>query len=137
MIQPTINYLAVLVAAIASFVIGMIWYGPLFGKAWMKLMNFTPKSIKSMKMSPTRSMLFGFIAALVTAYVLSHFVDYLEVTTFAGAAQLAFWFWLGLVAPVQLGSYLWEGKPIKLFVLNTLHNLVSLIVMTAIVAVWT
>lgn len=136
MAEVMINYLAVLVASIASMAIGMIWYGPLFGKQWMKIMGFTPKSVKKMKVSPSRAMTLGFIATLVTAYVLSHFVDYLAATTFATSAQLAFWLWLGLVAPMQLGSYLWEGKPIKLFVINSLHYLVSLIVMTWILAVW-
>ena len=134
--MAVINYLAVLVAAIASMALGMLWYGPLFGKLWMKLSGITPQSMKKMKLTPKAAMTLGFIGTLVTAYVLSHFVDLLSVTTWSGAAQFAFWAWLGLVAPVQLGAYLWEGKPFKLFVLNTAYNLVVLIVMTGIVAVW-
>ena len=134
--MAVINYLAVLVAAIASMALGMLWYGPLFGKLWMKLSGITPQSMKKMKLTPKAAMTMGFIGTLVTAYVLSHFVDLLGVTTWSGAAQFAFWAWLGLVAPVQLGAYLWEGKPFKLFVLNTAYNLVVLIVMTGIVAVW-
>ena len=134
--MAVINYLAVLVAAIASMALGMLWYGPLFGKLWMKLSGITPQSMKKMKLTPKAAMTMGFIGTLVTAYVLSHFVDLLGVTTWSGAAQFAFWAWLGLVAPVQLGAYLWEGKPFKLFMLNTAYNLVVLIVMTGIVAVW-
>ena len=136
MTEIMINYWAVLVAAIASFVIGWIWHGPLFGRQWMKLSGMTPQKMKSMKMSPARSMTFGFIAMLVTAYVLAHFVDMLSVTTLGGAAQFAFWAWLGLVAPVQIGVWLWEGKPFNLFLLSTAYQLVVLIVMTGIVAVW-
>ncbi|HLD39833.1 MAG TPA: DUF1761 family protein, partial [Candidatus Nanoarchaeia archaeon] len=33
------NYLAVLVAAIAAYVVGFLWYGPVFGKKWMALMG--------------------------------------------------------------------------------------------------
>ena len=134
--MAVINYLAVLVAAIASMALGMLWYGPLFGKLWMKLSGITPQSMKKMKLTPKAAMTLGFIGTLVTAYVLSHFVDLLSVTTWSGAAQFAFWAWLGLVAPVQLGAYLWEGKPFKLFVLNTVYNLLVLIVITGIVAVW-
>ncbi len=136
MADVMINYLAVLAAAVASMVLGMLWYGPLFGKLWMKLSGITPQSMKKMKLTPKAAMTMGFIGTLVTAYVLSHFVDLLSVTTWSGAAQFAFWAWLGLVAPVQLGAYLWEGKPFKLFVLNTAYNLVVLIVMTGILAVW-
>lgn len=42
-IQASINYLAVLIAAVASMIIGFLGYGPLFGKAWMRLMNFDKK----------------------------------------------------------------------------------------------
>lgn len=132
-----INYWAVLGAAVASFVIGFLWYGPLFGKQWMKLAGITPASMKKMKVTPVRAMSIGFIAVLVTAYVLSNFVHVLGIMTLAAAVQFAFWTWLGLVAPVQLGSYLWEGKPFKLFVLNTAHNLVALIIMSGILAFWT
>jgi hypothetical protein len=131
-----INYWAVLGAAVASFVIGMLWYGPLFRKPWMKLAGITPASMKKMKVTPARAMSIGLVATLLTAYVLSNFVHVLGIMTWAAAAQFAFWVWIGLVAPVQLGSYLWEGKPFKLFVLNTAHNLVSLIIMSGIVAVW-
>lgn len=136
MAEILVNYWAVLCAALAGFVIGWIWYGPLFCKQWMKLAGITPASMKKMKMTPAKAMTFGFVSVLVTAYVLSHFVDLLSVTTWGGAAQFAFWAWLGLVAPVQFGVVLWEGKPFKLFLLNTAHNLVVLIVMSGILAVW-
>jgi hypothetical protein len=102
----------------------------------MKMVGITPKSMKKMKLTPAKAMTIGFIAALVTAYVISHFVDLLSVTTFGGGAQFAFWAWLGLVAPVQLGVWLWEGREFKLFVMNTAHTLVSLIVMSGILAIW-
>jgi hypothetical protein len=130
------NYWAILGAAVASFVIGMLWYGPVFGKLWMKLAGITPKSMKRMNLTPVAAMSMGFIASLVTAYVLSHFAKMLSIATWGYAANFAFWAWLGLVAPVQLGVFLWEGKPFKLFLLNTAYSLVVLIVMTGIVAVW-
>ena len=45
-----VNYVAVLAAAIASFVIGALWYSPmLFGKMWMKLSNVSGKEVKKAK----------------------------------------------------------------------------------------
>jgi hypothetical protein len=78
----------------------------------------------------------GFVATLVMAFVLAHFVDYVEATTIGAAAQLAFWVWLGFSAPLLLGSFLWEGRPLRLWVLNAAYRLVELIVMAAILAVW-
>ena len=129
-----INYIAILVAALASMVIGMLWYGPLFQKQWMKLAGITPQGMKKMKLSPMAAMSMGFVASLVTAYVLSVFVG--GVMAWTAAANFVFWIWLGFVAPVQLGVFLWEGRSFKLFILNTSYSLVTLVVMAGILAAW-
>src|SRR3972149_7558613 len=90
-----VNYIAVLVATIVSFGFGFLWYGPLFGKAWMKMMGFTEKSMKGMKTSMGKSMAFGFVGLLVTSFVLSLFVDFLKATTIMDALVVGFLIWLG------------------------------------------
>ena len=45
-----INWIAVLVAAVSAFMIGGIWYGPLFGKKWMELVGKTEEDIKDANM---------------------------------------------------------------------------------------
>ena len=131
-----INYLAVLVAAIASMALGFLWYGPLFGSQWKKLMNFTDKSMKAVKLTPAQAMAGGFTTTLIMSYILAHFVDYTQSATFVDGAIAGIWLWLGFIATVQLGSVLWEGKPVKLYVINTLHYLAALVVMGGILAVW-
>ena len=130
-----INYLSVLVAAIAAFALGAVWHGPLFGKLWMKLSGITMQSMKKMKVTPTKSMSLGFVSLLVASYVVAYFVKLLGYNTFAGGAQFAFWAWLGLVAPVNFGAYLWEGKSLKLASFNALYRLVELIVIAGVTAV--
>ncbi len=49
MIQVPINYLAVVVAAIANMVLGFLWYGSLFGKQWIKLSGFTAEAMNEAK----------------------------------------------------------------------------------------
>lgn len=130
------NYLAVLAAAIAAMTIEFLWYGPLFGKEWKKLMGFTDKSMKEMKMTPMQAMIGGFVTTLIMSYILAHFIDYTQSATFADGAVAGIWIWLGFIATVQLGIVLWEGKPVKLYAINTLHYLAALIVMGGILAVW-
>ena len=129
-----INYLAVVGAAVASMIIGFLWYGPLFGNQWKKLMNFTDKSMK--KMTPVQAMIGGFISTLIMSYILAHFIDYTQAATFMDGAVAGIWLWLGFIATVQIGSVLWEGKPLKLYAINTLHYLVTLVIMGGILAVW-
>ena len=134
----TINYLAVLVAAVASMVIGMAWYSPfLFGKMWMQLSGITEAKIKeAKKKGMAQSYVMAFVGSLVMSYVLAHFVQYAGATDVMGGLMAGFWAWLGFIATVLLGSVLWEGKPVKLYVLNIAEYLVALLVMGAILAVW-
>ena len=132
-----VNYLAVLVAAIASMVVGFLWYGPLFGKMWMGLMNFDKKKMnEAKKKGMGKTYVLAFVTSLIMSYVLAHFVNYVQAKTIADGVVLAFWLWLGFFATTQLGMVLWEGKPVKLYLINTLHYLVTLGVMSAILAVW-
>ena len=139
MAQPVINYLAVLAAAVVSFVIGWVWHSPvLFGKAWMKLSNMDKKKIEEHKKSGKMgsSLFFQFVATLITGYVLAYFVGYAGAKTAMDGVVLGFWVWFGFFATTQLGMVLWENKPFKLYLINTLHYLVTLAVMGAILAVW-
>lgn len=132
----TINYLAVLVAAIVNMVVGSLWYGPVFGKTWMGLMGFTPESMKNMKLSAMQAMALGFVTSLIMAYVLAHFVFMSGAIDAGGALTLAFWIWLGFMLTTAASSFLWEGKPFKLFVLNAAEQFVALLLMTLVITLW-
>lgn len=132
----TINYLAVLVAAIAVMGLGMLWYGPLFGKQWMELMGLTPERMKSMKLSPKMSVTFSSLASLVMVYVLAHFVEALSAEDALSSLALAFLIWFGFIATTTVNSVLYEEKPWKLYLLNLAYYFVALLVATVIIALW-
>jgi len=132
----TINYWHAVVAAIVAFVIGGLWYGPLFGKTWMKLSGVTMKKTKEGKKKASKSMVIGFILTAVTAFALSCILAHTQAGTMAEALQVAFVLWLGFMMPVEAGSVIWEGKPFKLLALNALHSLVTVFVMAAIIFAW-
>lgn len=132
----SINYVAVLLAAVASFVLGALWYSALFGKSWMKLMGFDQRKLQGMKKGVWKSYAAGFVAALVMSYVLAHFVKYAQAATALEGIAAGFWVWLGFVATIMLGAVIWEGKPPKLYAINAGYYLVSLALMGAILAVF-
>ncbi len=138
MIVISVNLIAVLIAALASMVIGMLWYSPfLFAKPWLQASGLNEKKLKATKgTTMARTMLIAFFSNLLMSYVLAHFVDYTSATTAFMGAQTGFWLWLGFIMPVQLGSVLWEQKPAEFFLINTAHQLVNLLVMGALLAVW-
>lgn len=133
----TINYLAVVGAAVLSMVIGSLWYGPIFGKMWLGLMGFGPEKMEEMK-KKNMSKLYAcaLVGSLATAYVLAHFVSVWGAVDISGAFQLAFWIWLGFVATVMLSSVLWEGKSWKLYCLNAAYQLVTLFGMALVLVYW-
>lgn len=135
MIEIAVNYWAVLVAAIANMAIGMLWYGPLFGKQWMAMTGITKESMKAMPMKPWQAMVGGLVTSLIIAYVLVFFT-LTWVGSLSEALMSAFWIWLGFVATTQISGFLWEGKSFKLFVLNTAYSLVAYGVMAAILFLW-
>lgn len=134
----TVSYLYVLFAAIASFILGWIWHGPIFGKAWMKEMKFSEADKKKAKEKGMGgALVMNSIGNFITAYVLAHFVGFLSLSTFSDAVQLAFWVWLGFFAAATLlGSVLWEGKSWKLFWIKAGYWLINLIVMAGILTKW-
>jgi mannitol-specific phosphotransferase system IIBC component len=127
------GYLAILLCAVASMIIGSLWYGPLFGKTWMKLQGFTKQDIeKGKKMNMAPYYLVAFVASLITAYILEWLMNALKVSSIKGALLLVFLIWLGFYATTLSGSIIWEGKPAKLYILNVSYWLVSLLVSSAI-----
>lgn len=136
-----VNYLAILVASVVSFLLGWLWHSPvLFGKMYMKLSNMDKmdkKKMDAMKKGMGQSLFFQFVVTLVTAYVLAYFLNYAGAKTIVDGAMVGLWAWIGFVATVMIGMVIWERKPFKLFLINAGHVLVSLVVMGAILAVWT
>lgn len=127
-----VNLVAVAVAGISAMVVGSLWYGPLFGKSWMKLTGMKKEDAKKSEMPKLYGIMF--LGALIEAYILSIFIHYAGAYTLINGAKTGVWAWLGFVGPVMLGNYMFTKKPIKLFGIDAGYALVNLIVMGAIIA---
>jgi hypothetical protein len=136
--QVPINYLAVVAAALASMVIGFVWYGPLFGKTWMKLSGIAQGKRDPAGMGKTYVL--ALVGSVVMSYVLAHSLVFASAYYGMGGVSAGlmsgFWNWLGFIAPVTLAAVLWEGKPWKLWVLTNGYYLVTLLVMGTMLSVW-
>ncbi|MBU2101621.1 DUF1761 domain-containing protein [Patescibacteria group bacterium] len=133
-----IDLIAVIVAGVASMGFGMLWYGPLFGKKWSRLMGFDADKVEEMK---KRGMIkissIAFITELITAYVLSYLIALTGSYALPVLASLIFWLWIGFSVPILIGATLWEGKPFMLFLINATLHLASLSIMGLIIVYWT
>ena len=112
------------------FVVGILWYGPLFGRQWMKAANITQEDISSgSQIAPVLSSL---VASLIWTYVLTVAINLAAVQTIWGALLVAALGWVGFHA-VQVWNHIsYDGRPRSLFFITTLYDLVVLL-LTAIV----
>ncbi len=136
--ELSINYVAILVAVVANFFLGFIWYTPLFGKAWAKEMGFDT-TVKPSGGQMAKGMVFMVIGNFLMAYVFAHniaawgFVPGIEALGDIGnIMNSAIFTWLGFYLPVDIGVVTWEQKSWKLFWINTGYHLVMLLVAATI-----
>lgn len=107
-----VNYLAVAVAGISAFILGGLWYGPLFGKAWQRLSGVDPEAAASPVATFGGSLILSLIAALVFAMFLGRDAG-LGFATGVGAAAGLCW-----VATSFGINYLFEQRPLGLWFVN-------------------
>ena len=136
---PSVNPLAVLVAALIPMIIGSVWYGPLFGEKWMALEGKTEDELRA-TFNPMKSYGVTFIFAIVMAFVLTHVLnaweDAYSVTGLMAGIQGGFWMWLGFVVSIGWQQVAFSGQKTPLWTLNMLYNLVTLMAMGALLGVW-
>lgn len=130
-----VNWWAVILATASSMVVGSIWYArSVFGNVWIKL---TKIDEKKMGEGAAKAIAITVLASLVTAYVLAHVTflshKFFNNSFFTDAVSTAFWLWLGLTAARLVVHDVFERRPVKLTVLNAAHELVTLVVMGAII----
>lgn len=135
--QIKISLVGVLAAGVANMVVGAVWYSPLlFGKRWLAFMGWSQEELeRRKKQGMSRAYGGTFAASLVQAYILAHGVDYAGAASAIQGAAVGFWLWLGFVAATGVGSYLFEGRPLRLYAINSGCHLAGLAVMGALVSV--
>jgi hypothetical protein len=135
-----INFWAVLVCAVATMVIGFLWYSPfLFANPWMRLMGFDPNDkarLAEMQKGAGKMYALSFIASIVSAIVLAKIIVVTSVITVPYGMKVGFAVWLGFVTTVQLTGALFSKQPSKLYLINTGYQLVCYLAMGGILAVW-
>ena len=153
-----VNLLAVLVAGIVPMIIGALWYGPLFGKRWLELMETTEEEIQE-GFNPLKTYGVSFLLALVTAFILAQLFAGMGGTERAisvvgmggtsgfvsvagtgadalAGVYLALMALIAFILPVAYQSFAFEGRKAGLVWLNLGYNAAALLCQAVIIAVW-
>ena len=143
--QPDIhiNMIAILVAVVANFIFGALWYMPLFGKAWAREMKMDISGPKPPSSEMIKGMVIMVIGNFLMAYVFAHNIAVWNPVTWGQAAsatppmQMAFaasfFTWLGFYVPQDLGRIAWEKGTWKLFFINTGYHFLSLLIAAMVI----
>jgi surface polysaccharide O-acyltransferase-like enzyme len=135
-----VNVWAVLVAAVATMVVGFLWYSPaLFANSWMKLMGYDPndkEKIAEMQKSAAPSYFISLIASILAAFVLGKLITVSGFSNAVDGLKIGLVVWLGFVTTVQFTNALFSRQRNRLYMINTGYQLVSYVVMGAIMGAW-
>ena len=128
-----LNHPAIIVAALLSFVLGGLWYGPLFGKLWMREVGLTPEQAGQMNAKKVFGL--SFLWTLVMAYNLAFFLG--DPSIGVGMA-IAYGFATGF-GWIAMGIFvvgLFERRSGLLMAINGAFMTISLTMMGAIIGAW-
>ncbi|MBI3439316.1 MAG: DUF1761 domain-containing protein [Proteobacteria bacterium] len=126
------NWLAVVAAALSSFVLGGLWYGPLFGATWMKAAGISAEQVKN----GNKALIFGgtFVLSLIAAATFAFFLG--SSITAAQGALCGFTAGLCWVTTSLGSTYLFEHKPLSLFLINGGYRTVQFTLIGLILGAW-
>ncbi|GLQ21247.1 DUF1761 domain-containing protein [Algimonas porphyrae] len=128
------SWLAVILATVAFFLFGWLWYGPIFGPAWMAAEGMTEASMQAMldEMGMAVWLVFALLITLGQA------IGVLMVLHLAGAKRLpaslkyAFWLVVTIVAPIIAYACVYTGYGLTGYLIDLGHLLIGYLIMAAI-----
>lgn len=134
--EVQVNFVAVGLATLSSFVVGGIWYAkPVFGNTWAKLVKLDDAKMKA---GAAKAFAKTAVMSFLTAYVLAH-VTYLsnsfytENSFLVNALMTGFWVWLGFQATAIMVHDAFEQRATKLTIMNIGNQLFTIMAMALVI----
>jgi hypothetical protein len=128
----SVNWLAVLVGTVLSMALGALWYGPLFGQYWLKLIGKKEEELESDPIMYLKTAVAAFIGMLALNLVV---VSFGAVDILSGLVAGGFIF-LGIGATTTFVYTNFEGPSEQVWFLYVIYNLVVYLIMGAVFAIW-
>lgn len=128
-----VNFVAIAVSAVVVWIIGALWYSPvLFAKPWVAIvgrqMGEKPKGVYV-------GMIGSLIGDFLLCFVLAHILMWSGQHGWFGGAHMGVFVWMGFFAAVLYPQSIYEGRPLKYFLINSGYWLVSLAAAGAILGI--
>ena len=128
------NYLAIVIAAVAAWLFGAGWYMAL-GKPWMAALGTTPDRMAEAKKRPGAWLpfVYAFVAELLMAWILAGLLGHIGALTIRGGLISAAFCWTGFVITTMVVNNGFAGRDARLLLIDGGHWLIVLLLMGAII----
>jgi hypothetical protein len=129
-----VNYLAVLIAAVAGWLAGAAWYMSL-GKYWQAALGMTTEQMEECKKRPYAWVPFVlvFVTNLVMAWTLAGILGHFGAVTLKDGVITGALCWFGFVLTAMLANNAFAMRSYRLTAIDGGHYLVVLMIMGAII----
>jgi hypothetical protein len=137
MLFGAINFAAVAVCVVVALIVGALWHSPfLFGRLWMHAYGYTPEQMKTVARRTPTAYIVSTIGYFLMALVLSVLVIWTAADSLQRGLGLGFMVWVGFVANTGLIWNRFSDKPLTAWLIDSAFELVYLLFMGAVLAVW-
>lgn len=131
------NYGALFTSAVILWILGSIWFTPLFGKIWSaELSNHGIKVKKPTKNELGGKMIATFIFNLIVAFGVAIIVHAIGIHTFWHAVGLGIILAICFSSATMSMNYLWESRSLKLSLIDMGYPFFGIIICTIIMSLW-
>jgi hypothetical protein len=133
-----VNWLAVVVAAMATFFLGALWYTAIFGGAWARLNGYTELKLAEIRKDKPPALFFTamIVAYLLIASVVAMIARAAGVASAVDGALLGLLLWIGLALGIGITAYVASDKPVGVYAIDLSYQLIFLVMIGAIVGAW-
>lgn len=128
-----LNYIAIVIAAVAGFGVGAVWYTFLFQKVWMEAMGIDEEKIRAAGGPGATPFIVAAAGHLVMAFIFSAFIHSLGAATLGGGLAIGFFAWLGFVVTSMAVNNGFGGRDVMVTVIDGGHWLAVLLAMGLII----
>jgi hypothetical protein len=127
-----IHWLPVLVVTLAGFMLGGVWYGPLFGKAWMAALGKREEDVRPTPLP----FVISFVSASGTAIGIALLVAALNLVTLAAGLALGALVGVLFIAAAMASDSAFCGTGLPLFLIQSGYRIVYSLLMGGVLAIW-
>ena len=127
-----LNWWAIIVATAVAFALGGLWYGPLFGKAWLAAIGKTEDDIQP----SAEPFIVSAVAALATCIVVAALMRMLDMTGLVNGLAFGFFTGVGFIAAAMASDTAFCGWGWKLWAIQAGYRVSYSILMGGIIGIW-